>query len=237
MKLKFSKIIKLVFAAHIAIVCALSLHHFFSKEKPKTKMLVRTFSTQTQTVALTPVKKAAPIAKKIAQSISPAKTSPAVKEKTVAKVNVAPVTSSKSNATPLSDKISPSKTNEIALPKDILPSKTNEIALPKDVATNKIEEIPMTQAMEMPSYGEILTTYLQNSLDLPEYGEVKVDLEIDCYGHLVRIEILEEKSKKNGEFLKKRLPELVLPCFNERGKLHETVVFTITFKNSTSSFQ
>lgn len=214
--INFSKTLKIVFAVHFVLVCVLSIHHLFSKEKPKTKMVVRTIQTPKQVVATSPVK------------TTPSKKTSPVAKPTVAKAQ-APV------------KVIPSAKKEIAIskegPKETIPSKGSEITLPKEIPVIKTPDIVKeSPSIEVPSYGEILTTYLQNSLDLPEYGEVKVDLEIDPYGHLVRFEILEEKSKKNAEFLKKRLPELILPCFNERGKLHETVVFTITFKNSSSRF-
>lgn len=77
-----------------------------------------------------------------------------------------------------------------------------------------------------PTYGEFLIAYLQNALDLPEYGEVKAKIEIDRFGHLVNCEILKSKSVKNAEFLKNRLPELTFPCLNDG-----TQVFTITFRN------
>lgn len=73
---------------------------------------------------------------------------------------------------------------------------------------------------------EEITSFLQSKLKLPEYGEVKIRLEIDPKGHLLSMNILESRSEKNSSFLKNRLPELQFPCFNESSSL------TIVFKNA-----
>ena len=86
-------------------------------------------------------------------------------------------------------------------------------------------------AVADPNYGEYLIAYLQNALDLPEYGDVKAKIEIDRFGQLVKCEILEAKNKKNAEFLKNRLPDLAFPCLNEFGIFDTTQSFTITFRN------
>lgn len=188
------------------------MHHFFWKEKPKTKIIVRTIPQKA--VVVTPEKpKSVPVKqttnKPKAASVKPTPkiqtTSPVVKAKPVESVKI--------------------KSQDLPVP--IVKIITDDLPTPKEI-NSVVEE-------EKPSYGQTLIAYLQGCLDLPEFGEVKVDLEVDRDGHLVRIEILEEKSKKNSEFLKKRLPELVLPCFNDSS--NETAVFTITFKNSTRTIR
>lgn len=82
-----------------------------------------------------------------------------------------------------------------------------------------------------PTYGEFLIAYLQNSLDLPEYGEVRVRLEIDRFGSLIHCEILETQSVKNGEFLKNQLPTLSFPCLNDFDIFETSQTFTIAFRN------
>ena len=81
------------------------------------------------------------------------------------------------------------------------------------------------------AYGEVLGLYLQEALDLPEYGEEKAKLTIDAAGTLLSLEIIETRSKKNSEFLKKRLPELTFPCFNDFGILETVHNFTVAFTN------
>jgi hypothetical protein len=80
-------------------------------------------------------------------------------------------------------------------------------------------------------YEELLIAFLQESLDLPEFGHVRLKLEIDGFGLLIDCQILEAKSAKNAEFLKNRLPELTFPCLNDFGNLSSTQTFNITFRN------
>ena len=83
-----------------------------------------------------------------------------------------------------------------------------------------------------PGYGEIVSSILQSNLDLPEFGQVVARIEINAIGSVSSCEILQAKSRKNGEFLKKRLRELVFPCFNEFGITENHLNFTITFHNA-----
>jgi hypothetical protein len=88
------------------------------------------------------------------------------------------------------------------------------------------------EAEARPGYGETVSAILQSNLDLPEFGQVVVKIEIDAIGSVTQCEILQAKSRKNGEFLKKRLRELVFPCFNEFGISENHLNFTITFHNA-----
>lgn len=83
-----------------------------------------------------------------------------------------------------------------------------------------------------PTYGEFLIGYFQENLDLPEHGEVKAKIEIDRFGQLIDVQILEAKSSKNAEFLKNRLPELSFPCLNDFDIYETAQTFTITFRNA-----
>jgi hypothetical protein len=73
---------------------------------------------------------------------------------------------------------------------------------------------------------ERIASYLQEVLQLPEFGQVKVDLIIDRFGKLEKMEIVESESEKNGEFLRNQLPELHFPCLNK------TISLTIVFSNA-----
>lgn len=84
---------------------------------------------------------------------------------------------------------------------------------------------PAAVQVEEPTYAEYIVAFLQETLALPEYGEVKAKLSIDRFGKLISCEILEARSKKNAEFLKNQLQDLTFPCFNE------SKTFTITFRN------
>jgi hypothetical protein len=82
------------------------------------------------------------------------------------------------------------------------------------------------------TYGQSLIAYLESSLDLPEYGKVKLELCIDRKGHLVKSQVLDSENDKNSEFLKNRLPELTFPCFNDFQITENTLTFTISFRNA-----
>lgn len=147
--------------------------------------------------------------------------------------------------------VSPSKVATTApSPKKVLPKKTPPQAAKKSVENDLVSEIeknlnslvtvatPIKKPnIEIPNYqeqhhqseandssaAEQIAALLQESLELPEFGEVKIKLSINRFGVLENLEILEAKSQKNGEFLKKRLPELQFPVSSEITSL--TVVF------------
>jgi len=103
------------------------------------------------------------------------------------------------------------------------------LIMPKAIAPSQTNVEPESNVY--PSYEDYLVAFLQGSLDLPERGDVRIRIEIDHFGHLSNCEILDMKNSKNGEFLKKRLPELAYPCFNDFGITDLTQTFTITFRN------
>ncbi len=82
------------------------------------------------------------------------------------------------------------------------------------------------------SYQEHLISYLQETLDLPEYGAVKIKLRIDREGKLLESEIISSENRKNSDFLKNRLPELSFPCFNGFDIVENARTFTISFRNA-----
>ena len=74
---------------------------------------------------------------------------------------------------------------------------------------------------------ETIALFLQDILQLPEFGEVRAKIAINCRGELEELQILDTKSVKNSEFLKKRLPEVQFPCLND------AITLTIVFRNET----
>ena len=137
----------------------------------------------------------------------------------------------------------PKVVTKAPLPKKVV-AKPKKSASPKKVAPPKkvsppqekkpIVKAPVSPAKEDPAileYGGALIAFFQESLDLPEYGEVKMKIEIDPSGKIFKTDVLESESTGNEEFLKKRLPELVCPCFNSQKTEKNTFEFTIVFKN------
>ncbi|HAB99668.1 MAG TPA: hypothetical protein DCE71_07600, partial [Parachlamydiales bacterium] len=101
-------------------------------------------------------------------------------------------------------------------------------AVPEKIS---LESKKQTSSFEH-SYSQTLIAYLENSLDLPEYGKVKLELCIDRTGRLVKSEVLASENEKNSEFLKTRLPELKFPCFNDVHMTENTLTFTVSFLNA-----
>jgi hypothetical protein len=98
------------------------------------------------------------------------------------------------------------------------PAKKTNIEIPNFHSVEQVNEIDSTTP-------EQIAAFLQEALELPEFGEVKIKLSINRFGALETLEILESKSLKNEAFLKKRLPELQFP------RLNEVVSLTIVFMN------
>lgn len=103
------------------------------------------------------------------------------------------------------------------------------------VPVKATKEIKAPQEEEKGNYGVFLIGYLQQALDLPEVGEVKMRLEISKFGKLIRCEVLQSASDENAAFLKNRLPELLFPCLNEFGIFEPTHEFIVTFRNAQTS--
>ncbi|HSX11823.1 MAG TPA: hypothetical protein VLF94_08925 [Chlamydiales bacterium] len=210
-----------VFACHFLAIFALLCHHLAtSRLRPPRPMVVRTLAAQPPPRAPIATPKVTPSApaKKATPKPAVAKPAPAKAKTGIATTKPAP----KTKAAPAAEE---NLLQEIAQSLETLSTETARsrpsITLPSKIAS-KAEIAPLEVD---PTYGEIVIAYLQNELDLPEYGEVRAKIEIDSFGRLTQCQILEAKSTKNGEFLKARLPELTFPHHNERQS------FTVTFRN------
>lgn len=73
---------------------------------------------------------------------------------------------------------------------------------------------------------ETLVTFLHTSLNLPEFGEVKIQLTIKKDGSVARLVVLQAESRKNKSYLEKHLPLLRFPLLLDKEK-----IFTLTFCN------
>jgi outer membrane biosynthesis protein TonB len=77
-------------------------------------------------------------------------------------------------------------------------------------------------------YHSTLMGYLKQTLNLPEYGEVKIQLTLKQDGTLVKLVVLKTESEKNRKYLEGSLPHLRFPQLSGK-KNQET--FIITFCN------
>lgn len=227
---------------HFLAIAAMTGHHFATRRlRPAKPISVKTFvpkaapplavqTTQKPATSRPATVSAAP--KKVAEKPATQKKQPDPK---IAK-QAQPV--KKAVAAPAEPKTKPVK-EEKAL-QEIAESLQSIAAEPKSVrptlaipaALSQPAKIPLVEESNLnPSYGEFLTAFLQSELELPEQGDVKIQIAIDSFGKMLDCQILDSRSSKNEEFLKNRLPELVFPCFNVFGITDLTQTFTITFRN------
>ncbi|MBI2742294.1 MAG: flagellar hook-length control protein FliK [Chlamydiales bacterium] len=75
------------------------------------------------------------------------------------------------------------------------------------------------------SYEASLIGYLKETLNLPEYGEVKIQLTLKQDGSVVNLVVLKTESEKNRKYLEASLPRLRFPQL-EGSRKQETFVFT-----------
>ncbi len=73
---------------------------------------------------------------------------------------------------------------------------------------------------------ETLVSFLHTSLNLPEFGEVKIQLTVKKDGNVTRLIVLQAESQKNKTYLEKHLPLLKFPLILDKEK-----TFTLTFCN------
>jgi hypothetical protein len=71
-----------------------------------------------------------------------------------------------------------------------------------------------------------LVSFLHTSLNLPEFGEVKIQLTVKKDGSVARLVVLQAESQKNKAYLEKHLPLLRFPLILDKEK-----TFTFTFCN------
>jgi hypothetical protein len=128
---------------------------------------------------------------------------------------------------PVPKAVAPIKTKPVvAAKKTVTPSPKKAVPVAKSVAVPKVE---VKQAVAVEKKPELVvpvlpTSFMQQALLLPEYGQVRVEVSIDKNGNLEKFTIIDTKSEKNAEFLKNQLPTLRFPCLNEAVSL--TIVFS-----------
>lgn len=108
-------------------------------------------------------------------------------------------------------------------PKEILPA-------PKWVPQLKIDE--ESSGGEESLFVTTLVHCLQEALNLPEVGEVKVELTLKRDGSFVQMKVLRSESERNKKFLEQELKKLTFPPFDGDLKNEKEHAFVITFCNS-----
>lgn len=97
--------------------------------------------------------------------------------------------------------------------------------LPAPIDALHLDETP---AEEPGAYDNSLIGYLHQTLNLPEHGEVKIQLTLKQDGTFVKLVVLKTESEKNRRYLEASLPHLRFPEL-QGNKKQET--FVVTFCN------
>lgn len=200
-----------VLLIHFLCVFALTVHHLIANHPPKRPIAVRT-----RQIALP-------------QKAAVANTNTTPKKQTPSPPKAAKKTAAKAPSKKVEPAKKAVKETPKAEPEPIVEEIVTTTFTKTALSLPSLIETPTTSENLTidPTYEELLIATFQSTLDLPEMGEVKARLEIDRTGRLVSCTILETKSRKNEEFLKNRLPDLMFPCFNG-GDIQS---FTVTFRN------
>ena len=191
------RIVRWVVLVHAAILCWICVDGLWHFTPPPRAIAVRHVRRPPapKAAAAAPQRKAAPVAPKPAP----------VAKKTAPKPTV--ITKATKKPAPAQ------KREEIQLPA-LITARPEPIVQPVNA--------PLQEEVE---YEDELALFLERALVLPEQGEVEAELSVTPRGELASCRILSSKSKKNEEFLKKKLPNLFYPCFHETSNITVTVIF------------
>lgn len=103
--------------------------------------------------------------------------------------------------------------------------------LEKDLAI----DIPQLQTGDGEGeYQEALVSYLHQSLNLPEFGEVKIQLTLNRDGTVVKLVVLKTESEKNKKHLEAALPLLKFPPLGGLYSKKQQQTFVLTFCNEVN---
>ncbi|QVL57695.1 MAG: hypothetical protein KFB93_01065 [Simkaniaceae bacterium] len=108
------------------------------------------------------------------------------------------------------------------------PEQKSVLTLPKNIQSLQIDQ---TEQDEKTNYFVLLAQTLKEELELPEYGDVKLELTVLNSGRILKLRVLAAASEKNQKYLEINLPRVILPPFNEDLKNEREHTFTLTFCN------
>lgn len=182
---------------------------------PKSSIVVRTY------IPPPPQKRAPPVIKQVKKQSSTRSSS------TPSKASPSPRPQANKKKNDLLNELRESLTKlESQTPMEPSPSLT----LPKNIRNLEIDH----PEQEAPAdYFLILAQTLKNELELPEYGDVKLELTVLNNGRVTKLRVLNASSDKNKRYLELKLPNLLLPPFSEELINEREHTFTLTFCNET----
>ncbi len=84
---------------------------------------------------------------------------------------------------------------------------------------------------ETGEYTSLLTSHLHQSLHLPDFGEVKIELTLKKDGSVLTLKVLKTESEKNRQYLESHLPRLRFPPLEGSFAKQKQCTFVLTFCN------
>ncbi len=95
------------------------------------------------------------------------------------------------------------------------------------VAAPKIAALK-SECLEEGVYQDLLMTYLQEALEFPEKGEVKLRLTLSRTGSVTAVSVVTASSSKNQSYVTASLPTLQFPAFESHFKGEKSHTFSVT---------
>lgn len=118
-----------------------------------------------------------------------------------------------------------------ALEKIAAPPKEHESPFQLDIPeAPNLETVPKRPPSTF-DYETIVVETLRSHLNLPEYGEVRLQIVLNARGSIQKIDIIKAQSAKNAQFLTREIPLLSFPPFETFGIKNKSLSFTITFES------
>ncbi len=175
--------------------------------------------------------------------------SPEVKKKEVKEISVkpkkAPLKTIKKTSPPVKKKVvekksKPSFKRQSTQKKLLAQARQNLHNIAKDSST--IDETAEIHSMQIDSiesaaqdqgYYLKLAACLRQSLRLPDIGDVKIYLSLDCKGSVVQVNIVYSENENNRRYVEKVLPTVAFPPFGRSLSDEKKHTFTITLTNDS----
>ncbi len=245
-----ARIFASVFIGHLIILCFL----FFSLKKnysfKKGQMVVKSLSSPHETKIKKPPSsssKTPPPSKKPSSTPPhPHKQNPSSKKKEPPPKNPVPTAPPPQHIPPKPNKKKPTPSQaEILLQQLEAGFKNAEkieeefnvketIFIPPRITPFSEARITTNSPIEEDQFSNQLIDFLEDNLELPEKGEIKMRIVLSNEGKLLSLEILEAESSKNLHYLKNTLPALSFPCFNINTS-EKAMSYIIRFVNKQKS--
>lgn len=102
------------------------------------------------------------------------------------------------------------------------------LTFPKTIQSLQIDQ---TESLETPDYFLLLAHRLKEELELPEYGDVRLELTLHKSGKVLKVSMLQAVSEKNRKYLELNLLKMVFPPFGDEFKSEPMHTFILTFCN------